>query len=61
MIDVILFAALSLVVGLVSIYGRRAWLRAAAYAGLVVGIGCLWFTSLGLPRPTYLHVPRARS
>lgn len=57
MIDVALFAVLSLAVGLVAIYGRSAWLRTGTYAGLMVGMGFLWFTSLGQPRPAYLHVP----
>lgn len=57
MTNVIVFAALSLAVGLVSIYASSAWLRATTYATLVAGLLLLWFTSLGLPRPEYLHVP----
>lgn len=57
MIDVVIFAVLSLVVGLVSIYGRSSSLRAGSYAGLIVAVGLLWYTSLGLPRPQYLQVP----
>ena len=57
MIDAMLFAALSLAVGLASIYARSARLRSAAYAGLVVGILLLWFASLGQPRPEYFQVP----
>jgi len=57
MIDAVVFAVLSLAVGLVSIYARPAWLRAAAYAGLVVGILLLWYAALGQPRPQYLHIP----
>lgn len=55
--DALIFAALSLAVGLVSIYGRSASLRAASYAGLVAGTLLLWYMSLGLPRPEYFHVP----
>ena len=55
--DVVIFAVLSIGAGLIAMYGRSGWLRAGTYAGLLVGMGLLWFTSMGLPRPTYLHVP----
>ncbi len=58
MIDVIVFAVLAVMVGLVSIYGRSGALRAAGFAGFVTGILLLWFAALGLPRPQYLQVPR---
>ena len=57
MIDVFIFAALAVLIGLVSIYGRTATMRAAGFAGFVAGILLLWYTALGLPRPQYLHVP----
>jgi hypothetical protein len=57
MIDVAVFAALALAVGLLSIYGRSSTLRAAGFAGFVAGILLLWYTALGLPRPQYLQVP----
>lgn len=57
MIDVLVFAALALGVGLVSIYAASAWLRAGAYVGLVAGVLFLWYASLGLPRPEYFRVP----
>lgn len=57
MIDVAIFAALALAVGLVSIYARSATVRAGGFAGFVAGILLLWYTALGLPRPQYLHVP----
>lgn len=57
MIDVAIFAALALAIGLVSIYGRTASVRAGGFAGFVVGILFLWYTALGIPRPQYLHVP----
>ena len=58
MIDVLVFAGLSLVVGIVSIYGRSSTLRAAAYACLVAGMLLLWYSSLGIPRPQFLQVPK---
>jgi hypothetical protein len=57
MMDVLVFAALAVLIGLVSIYGRTATMRAAGFAGFVVGILLLWYAALGLPRPQYLHVP----
>jgi hypothetical protein len=57
MIDVIVFAIASLVVGLVAIYGRSAWMRTAGYAGLIAAVLVLWFAAMGLPRPAYLPVP----
>jgi hypothetical protein len=57
MIDVLIFAVLSLIVGLASIYGKSPALRAASYACLVAGMLLLWYTSMGLPRPQYLQVP----
>lgn len=57
MIDVLIFAALAMVIGLVSIYGRTPTMRAVGFGGFVVGILLLWYTALGLPRPQYLHVP----
>ena len=57
MIDVVVFAGLSLLVGIVSIYGRSPALRAASYASLVAGMLLLWYCSMGLPRPQYLQVP----
>ena len=57
MSDVIVFAAASVVVGLVSIYGKPSAIRASAFAVLVVSTIALWYFSLGLPRPEYVHVP----
>lgn len=57
MTDIAIFAALSALVGLISIYGRSASLRAASFGGLVLGMLLLWYASLGIPRPQYLHVP----
>lgn len=57
MIDVAIFAALALAVGLLSIYARSSTVRAAGFAGFVAGILLLWYTALGLPRPQYVQVP----
>jgi hypothetical protein len=57
MSDVIIFAVLSLTVGLISINGRSPALRAGSYAGLVAGLLLFWYASLGLPRPEYVRVP----
>lgn len=55
--DIILFAAITVVVGFISIYGRSSNLRASAFAALIVSTIAIWYCSLGLPRPQYLHVP----
>lgn len=57
MIDAAVFAVLSVGVGVISIFGRSAALRAAAYAGLVVGMLALWYLSMGLPRPQVVAIP----
>ncbi|MGH7660810.1 MAG: hypothetical protein ACRENA_07850 [Vulcanimicrobiaceae bacterium] len=58
MTDAFVLLALSLVAGLVSIYGKSSALRAGAFAVLVVGMFVLWYASTGVPRLQYLHVPR---
>lgn len=57
MIDVVVFAVVSVTVGLVSIHAKPAALRTAAFAVLIGSTIGLWYFSLGLPRPEYAHVP----
>ncbi len=51
------FAAAAVVVGAVSLFGRRPWLRASAFCCLVAALGAVWWASLGQPRPVLLGVP----
>lgn len=56
--NVATFIGVTLVVGAITIFAARPWLRAAGYCVLIVSIAALWWLSLGRPRPVLLRPPR---
>lgn len=54
------FAVVALVAGAAALFAAGPWLRAVAYACLVVGLMALWWSSLGHPRPALFGMPKGQ-